>query len=333
MIHTIAYSLHDLLPYVNWIYFFHAWGMAPRFAQIADVHDCPACRRSWVERMGADDRLQATEAEKLQRDAVAMVRELDGKHTVYARFGLFPAWSEEDDIVVVTSEENNNNKSEKGKCARQTVRLPFLRQQKVKRQDAPFLCLADFIAPQGTYPDIETVFPESSCGEIRPRGTALGVFATAVEERMEELYQSDDYRHLLVQTICDRMAEAAAEKMHEEVRRYYWGYAPDEKYTAKELFSEQYEGRRPAVGYPSMPDQSFNFLIDRLIGMKEIGISLTSNGMMHPHAAVSGLMFDHPALRHFAVGTIDEQQMLDYSQRRGWEEGEALKYLAANLNT
>lgn len=333
MIKTIIYSLHDLLPYVNWLYFFHAWGMAPRFAQIAEIHDCPACRRSWVESMGKD-RDQAAEAEKLHREAVALIRELDSQYKVYARFALFPAWSEEDDIVVLVSEENHDKDiviEQRGKCTYKKVRLPFLRQQQVKRQDSPFLCLADFIAPRGTFPEQEKEITTYPVAKGRHRGTVLGLFATAVDSKMEELHASDDYLHLLVQTICDRMAEAAAERMHEEVRRIYWGYAPDEHFSPSELFSEKYEGRRPAVGYPSMPDQSFNFLIDQLVDMGKIGIRLTPNGMMTPHAAVSGLMFDHPAARHFSVGPIDEQQMKDYGRRRGWTEGEALKYLAANL--
>ena len=328
MIQTIVYSLHDLLPYVNWLYFFHAWGMEPRFAQIADVHNCKACRLAWIESMGDENRAEAAEAEKLHRDALELVRQLDGQYDVRARFGLFPAWSEEDDIVVLTSE---NDIEQKGKCTRKAVRLPFLRQQRVKRKEMPFLCLSDFIAPKGTYPEVDWDFPKFPVAAQSPRGIALGVFATAVDIRMEQLFPDDDYLHLLVQTICDRMAEAAAEKMHEEVRLRFWGYAPEEHWSAKELFAERYEGRRPAVGYPSMPDQSFNFLIDELVDMQEIGIHLTSNGMMTPHAAVSGLIFDHPAARHFAVGPIDEQQLKDYGGRRGWQGEEGLKYLAANL--
>ena len=335
MTQTIEFQLHDLLPYVNWIYFFHAWGMSPRFAKVADIHDCEICRRLWVESMGDADRSQAVEAEKLQREAVAMVRELDGKFQVYARFGLFPAWSEGDDIVVVTSEgKYDNKKKQRGKCTYKKVRLPFLRQQKVMDTDRPLLCLSDFIAPHGVYnkedKDEFVVFPSE---KDSPRGAGIGVFSTAVDGRMEELFPDDDYRHLLVQTICDRMAEAAAEKLHEEIRRQYWGYAPNEHLSPKALFSEKYEGRRPAVGYPSIPDQSVNFLIDDLIDMSAIGIALTANGMMQPHAAVSGFIFDHPAAQHFSVGTIDEEQLLDYSQRRGWKEEEGRKYLAGNLRT
>ena len=332
MIHTVVYSLHDLLPYVNWNYFFHAWGIAPRFVQIADVHDCPVCRRAWVESMGADDRQQAVEAEKLHREAVALVRELDGQYAVSARFGLFPAYSEGDDVIVLAPEaENDGQIKQKGKCTEKTVRLPFLRQQKMQHPENAFLCLADFVAPRGIYSHLLTDFPDFPRDKAQPRGMALGMFATAVDARMEQLFPDDDYRRMLVQTISDRMAEAAAEKMHEDIRRIYWGYSPEERFTPKELFAEKYEGRRPSVGYPSIPDQSMNFLIDELIGMKAIGIELTSNGMMQPHAAVSGFLFDHPAARHFAVGPIDEEQCLDYSGRRGLPEKVMRKYLAANM--
>ena len=332
MIRTLVYPLHDLLPYVNWIYFFHAWGMAPRFAQIAEVHDCTACRRAWVESMGESDRQQAAEAEKLHREAISLVRELDGKYAVSARFGLFPACSEEDDIIVMVSDNrDNDNIKQKGKGTYKEVRLPFLRQQQLQPREDVFLCLADFIAPRGMHPHVLTDIPDFPRGKSQPRGTAIGMFATAVDGRMEQLYADDDYRRMLVQTISDRMAEAAAEKMHEDIRRVYWGYAPEEKFAPKELFSEKYEGRRPAVGYPSIPDQSFNFLIDDIIGMGTIGIELTSNGMMQPHAAVSGLIFDHPAACHFAVGAIDEEQCADYSRRRGFPVEEMRKYLAANL--
>lgn len=121
---------------------------------------------------------------------------------------------------------------------------------------------------------------------------------------MERLYGQDDYKRMLVQTLADRLAEATAEKLHEDVRRKEWGYAPDERLTVRELHNERYQGIRPAVGYPSLPDQSVNFLLDELLDMKQIGISLTENGMMTPHASVSGLMFAHPESRYFSIGKI-----------------------------
>ena len=105
--------------------------------------------------------------------------------------------------------------------------------------------------------------------------------------------------------------------MHEEVRKHYWGYAPDENFDPQELLKEPYQGIRPAVGYPSMPDTSVNFLLNELIDMGQIGIHLTPTGMMQPHASVSGLMFAHPKSQYFDLGKIGEDQLTDYAKRRG----------------
>lgn len=136
---------------------------------------------------------------------------------------------------------------------------------------------------------------------------------------------------MLVKTLCERLAEAAAEKVHETIRKEVWGYAKDEKLTKEELLNEDYQGIRPAVGYPSLPDISVSFLLDSLLDMGRIGIRLTENGMMQPHASVCGLMFAHPASRYFSVGKIDEEQLLDYARRRGVSPDEIRKYLTANL--
>ena len=135
----------------------------------------------------------------------------------------------------------------------------------------------------------------------------------------------------MVQTLADRLAEATAEKLHETVRKEIWGYAPHEQLTIRQLHNEEFQGIRPAVGYPSLPDQSVNFLLDELLGMKTIGIRLTENGMMQPHASVSGLMFAHPASRYFSVGKIDEQQLTDYAMRRGLPVEEMKRFLGANI--
>ena len=137
---------------------------------------------------------------------------------------------------------------------------------------------------------------------------------------MEQLYAEDDYKRMLAQTLSDRLAEATAEKLHEDVRKKLWGYAPDENLSVKDLHNEKYQGIRPAVGYPSLPDQSINFLLDELLDMKQIGISLTENGM-----------FAHPASRYFSIGKIGEDQLADYAARRGMSIEETKKFLAANL--
>ncbi len=194
------------------------------------------------------------------------------------------------------------------------VTFPLLRQQTPKRDGSPFLCLSDFIRP------LSSGIPDT-----------IGAFASSIDADMEGLYEQDPYKHLLVQTLSDRLAEAATEKMHEYVRKEAWGYAKEENLGIADLLVEKYQGIRPAVGYPSLPDQSVNFLLDELLDMKQIGISLTENGAMYPHASVCGLMFSHPASEYFSVGKIGEDQLEDYTRRRGKSIEEMRKFLAANL--
>lgn len=119
--------------------------------------------------------------------------------------------------------------------------------------------------------------------------------------------------------------------MHEYIRKNAWGYAPNETLSIAELLQEKFQGIRPAVGYPSLPDQSVNFLIDQLLDLEQIGITLTINGAMHPHASVSGLMLAHPAARYFSVGHIDQEQLEDYARRRGMPIEQMRKFLSSNL--
>jgi cobalamin-dependent methionine synthase I len=136
---------------------------------------------------------------------------------------------------------------------------------------------------------------------------------------------------MMAQLLADRLAEAAAERMHEQVRKEYWGYAKDEQLTIPEMLIEKFQGIRPAVGYPSLPDTSLNFVLDELIDMKQIGIRLTESGAMKPHASVSGLMMAHPQARYFKIGKIGEDQLQDYARRRGLPIEVCRKFLAANL--
>ena len=306
---TKTYTLPQLLPYINWSYFFHAWGLPPAVAAVAAVHPCPACREAWIREQGAEHQEQAREAARLFADADELLRSHAAHFSVRARLGLFPAWSDGDDVVLWADGKE--------------VRLPFLRQQYVHREGDAFLCLADFISPEK--PDVK-VAPK-----LLPRANVLGIFATATDAAAENLFPDDPYRRLLAQTLADRLAEAAAERLHEEVCKTIWGYTPDEQFSPAELFSEPYEGRRPAVGYPSLPDQSLMFILDDVLNLRAACITLTESGMMRPHAAVAGLMFGHPALRHFAVGTISEEQLADYARRRCLAPDVLRPFLRANL--
>ena len=148
---------------------------------------------------------------------------------------------------------------------------------------------------------------------------------------METDFCHDDYQKMMVQLLADRLAEATAEKLHEEVRRKDWGYAPDEQLTIEEQHAERFQGIRPAVGYPSLPDTSLNFLLDDILHFKQIGIRLTESGAMKPHASVSGMMIAHPQAHYFSIGRIGEDQLRDYACRRGIPAEILRKFLASNL--
>lgn len=262
----LTYKVHEIEPYINWLYFFHAWGLT---------------------------NLQQEEQSNLKSDAIDMLKLLDKKYSTYAIFYISTANSDGDDIII------------------DNVRIPMLRQQHSDK-DGPNLCISDFIAPLG-------------------KKDEMGVFATTVDISMEKDFVKDEYKRMLVQTLADRLAEATAEKMHEDVRRTFWGYSPNEHLSIRELHSEKFQGIRPAVGYPSMPDQSINFILDNLICYKDIGIRLTESGAMRPHASVSGLMISHPKAFYFDLGKIGEDQLNDYSKRRGLPIELMRKFLAGNL--
>lgn len=293
---VLTYTIHDVTPYINWIYFFHAWGFQPRFAAIADIHGCDACRASWLTTFSEDDRAKAAEAMQLLKEANRMLNQLDETYHVHTIFRLCKANADGDNLLL------------------DGTRFPLLRQQIPHPDGSPFLCLSDFVRPlaSGT-PD------------------TVGIFAASCDGEVELLYEDDPYKRMLVQTLADRLAEAATEKMHEYVRKVAWGYAKDENLSIPELLKEKFQGIRPAVGYPSLPDQSVNFLLNELLHMQQIGITLTENGAMRPHATVCGLMLAHPAARYFAVGKIGNDQLEDYARRRGMPINEVRKFLATNL--
>ena len=290
----MSYGVGELTPYINWIYYLHAWGMKPRFAGAASVHDCPGCRAAWVRSFPEADQEQAAEALRLCLDSLRLLHVLERQQLqVKACFHLARAASCGDDLLL------------------DDLRLPLLRQQQ-PRPGEPCLCLSDFVRPLQGGQAVDCV----------------GLFATSVSLPTST---DDPYRELMLQTLSDRLAEAAVERLHRYVRREAWGYAPDEQLDAKSLFAEAYQGRRPAVGYPSLPDQSLIFLMDRLIDFGHIGVYLTENGMMQPAAAVAGLMLGHPAVRHFAVGRISEEALADYARRRGVPADRLRPFLRANL--
>ena len=270
----IVYNISEIEPYINWLYFYHAWGLSGKPRE---------------------------DKEKMKQEALQMLASWEEKYHTHAIFRLFEVCSEGDDLIFFLSEKK--------------LRFPMLRQQHPSAPGEPNLCLADFIRPlsQG----------------IRDQ---VGVFCTSVDGTIIDEYRHDDYLNMMAQTLSDRLAEATAEKLHEEVRRdrEYWGYAPDENLTIEQQHREEYQGIRPAIGYPSLPDTSANFLIDQLIDMKQAGIRLTETGMMTPHASVSGFMFAHPKSRYFELGKIGDDQLRDYARRRGVPVELMRRFLAVN---
>ena len=260
----ITYQISEVAPYINWAYFYHAWGMSGK---------------------------PESEKEKLRQEAETALRQIDGTYQTFGLFELFDANTDGDDIIVLSS-----------------IRIPCLRQQ---QPGSDCLCLSDFIAPQGE--------------------DKVGLFATSVSHGLETDFDADPYQKMMMQLLADRLAEATAERMHEEVRKHYWGYAKDENLSIPEMQIEKFQGIRPAVGYPSLPDTSLNFVLDELLDMKQIGIRLTESGAMKPHASVSGLMMAHPKARYFSIGKIGEDQLRDYARRRGLPIEVCRKFLAANL--
>ena len=259
---------------------------------------------AWKVRPGSD------EAEGLKIEAERMLHALNAHYSVRAVVELFKCNSLGDDIIL----QHPTNCSCCKMNPRMIGRLPMLRQQVASKEDGVCYCLSDFIRPIG-----------------QGIQDTIGVFAASVPAAMQNLYNDDPYKQMLVQTLSDRLAEAAAEVLHADVRKRYWGYAQDEDLSVEELHMERYQGIRPAVGYPCLPDISLNFVLDELVPFSQIGVELTENGMMYPHASVSGLMMSHPSSRYFDVGQITNEQLEDYAKRCGKTSDEIRKYLSRNV--
>ena len=255
------------------------------------------------------------EKERLRQESEVFLDTLEGNYHAHALFLLLDAYSDGDDIIVFRGMRNEE-------CG---MRIPCLRQQ---QGEPPYLCLADFICPINKS---HSTFHIPHSTKSLPHSTKIGLFATSVDMGLETDFASDAYQKMLAQLLADRLAEAAAERVHEQVRKEFWGYAKDEQLTIPEMLIEKFQGIRPAVGYPSLPDASLNFILDDLLDMKQIGIRLTESGAMKPHASVSGLMLAHPKAHYFSIGKIGEDQLRDYARRRGLPIEVCRKFLAANL--
>jgi len=288
------YPLDDLLPRIDWTPFFQAWEMPGRFPQILEDAD------------------KGREARRLHADAQAMLEQIveHGLLTAKGVFGLFPAASVDDDIEVYADESREHLR-----CVIHT-----LRQQQAKGGNQPNLALADFIAPKSAgVPDY------------------IGAFAVTAGHGLEALVarferDHDDYRAILAKTLADRLAEAFAERLHERVRREFWGYAADEDLDNEALIREQYQGIRPAPGYPACPDHTEKRTLFALLDApRAAGMRLTENDAMQPAASVSGYYFWRPESRYFGVTRIGRDQVADYARRKGASVAEVERWLAPIL--
>ena len=302
-VHVIPYiPLEEVIPYIHWTFFFSAWKLNGRFSEISQIHGCDSCRASWLAGFPEKDRAKATEAMQLYKDAVRLLDRLVNMKVEYCKaiYGFFSANSEGDTIRMGN-----------------TV-LPLLRQQ-AKKEESIYKCLSDYVLPVS----------EGRTDYVGAFVVTAGAGADELKDEFER--EGDTYNSMLLQTLTDRLAEATAEYLHEKVRKEYWGYAKDESLSIPDLYKVKYQGIRPAIGYPSLPDQLLNFTLDGLLDMSRIGVSLTENGAMYPTASVSGIYIAHPSSQYFMIGSIDEEQMRDYASRRNLTEEQVRKLLSRNI--
>jgi len=289
------YSLEDLTRYIDWMPFFNAWEFGGTFPDIL-THP-----------------VVGEQASNLYADARNMLKQIVRERWLSARgvIGLFPANSVDDDDVEIYADESRSSVIE---------RLHFLRQQKRKPAGQSHDALADLIAPKSS-----------------GRRDYIGAFAVTagigIEPHLERFQRAhDDYSAIILKALADRFAEAFAERMHERVRREFWGYAPDERLANEQLIREEYRGIRPAPGYPACPDHTEKATVWRLLDPRaNAGIELTESYAMYPTAAVSGWYFSHPRSRYFAVGKIGLDQVQNYAARKKISREEAERWLSPNL--
>jgi 5-methyltetrahydrofolate--homocysteine methyltransferase len=289
------FPLEKLIPYIDWSFFLYTWDIRGRYPGILE------------------DPLKGAEAKSLIADAMELLREIIEHKWLKANgvIGIFPANSDHDDLVVYDPQDPD----------KVLERFYFLRNQEQKDIGVPNLCLSDFVA-------------SGKSGVKDYVGFFAATAGLGCDEKSKEFaLQSDDYKSLMVKVLADRLAEAFAEWLHEEVRKEIWGYAPEEQLRTEELLKESYRGIRPAIGYPSCPDHDDKLTLFRLIDPDKLtGIELTDTLAMHPGASVAGLYFAHPESRYFQVGRVSEEQIKDYARRRGVSMQHAEKQLATHLN-
>ncbi|MCE0732109.1 methionine synthase [Halomonas sp. G15] len=296
------YDLEEMVERIDWTPFFMSWQLAGKYPKILD------------------DAKVGEAARSLFQDAQAMLRKLIDEKLVEARgvIGIWPANSVDDDVIEVYADES-----------RETVieRLHHIRQQTTKNRDGVCYSLADFVAPR---------YDEK--GEPSGKPDWIGGFAVTTGHGVEALAEQykaagDDYNAILVQSLTDRLAEAFAERLHERVRKEFWGYVPEETLDNDALIAEKYQGIRPAPGYPACPDHTEKPTLFRLLeATQAAGITLTENFAMWPAAAVAGWYFSHPQSKYFSTGKITRDQVEALAERKGMSLEEMERWLAPVLS-
>lgn len=290
------YDLEELIERIDWTPFFMSWQLAGKYPKILD------------------DKVVGEAARNLFEDAKVMLSKLVDEKRVQARgvIGLWPANSVDDDVIEVYADESRSEVVE---------RLYHIRQQTTKGRDGICYSLADFIAPK-----------ESG------KADWIGGFAVTTGHGVDKLSKAyeaagDDYNAIMVQALTDRLAEAFAERMHERVRKEFWGYVPEETLDNDALIAEKYQGIRPAPGYPACPDHTEKATLFRLLdATQNTGLALTENFAMWPAAAVSGWYFAHPQSKYFSTGKITRDQVEAIAARKQMPLEEMERWLAPVLS-
>ena len=289
------YKLKELVDYFDWKPFFSAWQLYGNYPQILN------------------DKKVGVAAKDLLQDARDMITKIvkEGWITANAVISFWPANSNKDDIEIYKDESRKEVYSG----------LYTLRQQMSKASSRANLALSDFIGPKDK--------------KIRDYIGAFAVTAGIDMEKKSSEFKknNDDYGSIMLSAICDRFAEAFAERLHERVRKEFWGYAEDEKLNSQDLISEQYQGIRPAPGYPACPDHSEKSSLFQLLDVeKNTGIKLTENFAMWPAASICGYYFSHPKSSYFGVGKLNKDQVSDYATRKQKSLKYVERWLQPNLN-
>ncbi len=282
-------NVSDVRPFIDWTFFFHAWKLNGRYPDVLK------------------DPVTGEEARKLFAEASALIDEIEEKNILHIKAvaGIFKAGSVGNDVVIT-----DDNSEE--------VVFNFLRNQELKSESIPNLCLSDFIIPREE-------------GRDDYMGAFVVTAGLGIENQLKS-YGDDDYQKIMLKIIADRLAEAAAEYLHLIVRQDIWGYAPEEKLSTEDILREKYKGIRPAPGYPACPDHSEKSKLFKLLNAQEnTGVSLTENYAMYPAASVSGYYFASEESRYFAVGKIQEDQIEDYAKRKGITKDEVRRLLPVNI--